>query len=342
MSPQVERELSTSRKDDVQPGYGFSVIVIEDNEDELLLTSAQLKKQGFEVTGCIDAASAKALMARQQFHAVVCDFSLPDETGGDILLHVRLHYPLMAFVMLTGHKDVGRAVESMRNGADEYLLKPVTPIELRTKILDAIEYHEQALRTAKKSEFEDLVRNMKGIVRSLEIKDRYTCDHSIKVERIAMAMADKIVELSESEKLHIRVGARLHDVGKIGVPLTILHKQGPLDDEEWNVIKEHPLHGERIAVVLPRPVRQIIRHEHERWDGKGYTEGLAGENIPLGSRLVMIADTYDAICSDRPYRDAMSKEDAAGIIREGAGTQFDPQLVPVFEKVVDSLDHPHE
>jgi putative two-component system response regulator len=342
MASSLEHELSTSRMETVQPGTGFGVLVVEDDEDQLLLTAAQLQKLGFEVSACIDGESAKDILEREKFHAIVCDFGLPGDSGGDILVHVRRHHSDLAFVMLTGHDDVARAVESMRNGADEYLLKPVPPRELATKILDAIEKHEQASRAAKKSEFERMVQGMSGMVLSLEVKDRYTLHHSRKVERLAIAIAEQLPDLSDQAKMYIRIGARLHDVGKIATPLTILHKEGPLNDEEWKVIKEHPLHGERITKYLPREVRKIVRFEHERWDGKGYTEGLAEEQIPLGSRLVMIADTYDAICSDRPYRDAMSMDEAVRIIRDGSGTQFDPNLVPVFEKVVNALDHPHE
>jgi HD-GYP domain-containing protein (c-di-GMP phosphodiesterase class II) len=122
-----------------------------------------------------------------------------------------------------------------------------------------------------------------------------------------------------------------------------LHKNGPLNADEWDVVKEHPNYGARILEPLERHypvVVDIVRSEHERWDGRGYPKGLAGKDIPLGSRIIMIADTYDAVCSTRPYRKAMDKDQALKIIREGAGSQFDPELVPVFEKVLADLPLP--
>ena len=147
-------------------------------------------------------------------------------------------------------------------------------------------------------------------------------------------MARKVPGISKQQLREIRIGALLHDIGKIGIPLEILHKQGKLNDEEWQKIKLHTIYGAKILEPLSKnypEVQRIVRHEHERWDGKGYPDGLAENDIPLGSRLIMIADTYDAICSNRPYRKALSSEEALEIIQKGAGTQFDPNLLPIFE-----------
>ncbi|MCH2112138.1 MAG: HD domain-containing protein, partial [Planctomycetes bacterium] len=249
--------------------------------------------------------------------------------------------------MLTGHDDVQKAVRTMRAGADEYLVKPVPTPELTTKILDSIEHRANVADIARRERepILNIYRGVASLVTSLEEKDAYTKNHSRKVERVSSMIAQALPDITRRQMQEIRFGARLHDVGKIAVPLTILHKEGPLDDEEWEVIKHHPVAGGRIVKHISRDfpeVWRIVRYEHERWDGKGYTEGLAGEQIPLGSRLVMIADTYDAVCSDRSYRKALSKDEATRIIRDGAGGQFDPGLVPLFEKVVHDLPHPDE
>jgi HD-GYP domain-containing protein (c-di-GMP phosphodiesterase class II) len=134
--------------------------------------------------------------------------------------------------------------------------------------------------------------------------------------------------LRDAEVDRIRSAALLHDIGKVAIPDEILHKPGPLTDEEWVLMREHPVIGERILNVLPgmSAVARIVRHDHERWDGLGYPDGLSGEAIPLGSRIIIAADTYHAITSDRPYREARSHSEAIEELTRCAGTQFDPTV----------------
>jgi diguanylate cyclase (GGDEF)-like protein len=130
--------------------------------------------------------------------------------------------------------------------------------------------------------------------------------------------------------------AELHDIGKVAIPDAILHKPGPLDDVEWDLMRQHTIVGERIVAVAPalRPVAKLVRASHERWDGKGYPDGVAGEEIPLGARIVAVCDTYDAMTTDRSYRDAASHDEALAELRRCAGTQFDPVVVDAFARVV--------
>jgi two-component system cell cycle response regulator len=158
-------------------------------------------------------------------------------------------------------------------------------------------------------------------------RDRYTGEHSEAVIEISSAVARNL-GCSSAEVEQVRSAALLHDIGKVAIPDEILHKPGPLSDEEWVLMKEHPVIGERILRVLPGlgTVARIVRHEHERWDGGGYPDGLAAEAIPLGSRIIIAADTYHAITSDRPYRAARPHSEAVDELTRCAGTQFDPQV----------------
>jgi len=158
-------------------------------------------------------------------------------------------------------------------------------------------------------------------------RDRYTGEHSESVVDMAAAVARGLGK-SEAEIEHVRAGALLHDIGKVGIPDAILNKPGPLTDEEREIMAEHTVIGERILRGIPGfgPIAAIVRHEHERWDGKGYPDGISGQEIPLGSRIILACDAYHAMTSDRPYRQRMSHEDAVEELARHAGTQFDPDV----------------
>jgi diguanylate cyclase (GGDEF)-like protein len=162
---------------------------------------------------------------------------------------------------------------------------------------------------------------------ALSERDRYTAEHSESIVEMVGAVAASL-GVPPDEVDRVRAAALLHDIGKVAIPDSILHKAGPLDEREWQLMSEHPIVGERILRVVPGlgSVARIVRHEHERWDGTGYPDGLAGEKIPLGSRIILACDAYHAMTSDRPYRQAMSYADAVGELSRGAGAQFDPQV----------------
>ena len=174
---------------------------------------------------------------------------------------------------------------------------------------------------------------------AIDAKDPYTKDHSTRVSKYSAALA-RAINLPEEEIERIRLGALLHDVGKIGIPETVLKKEGPLSDEEWVIMKQHPTIGAE-KVLMPntslRDLIPIVKYHHERIDGKGYPEGLSNGDIPLAAKIVAIADTYHALTSDRPYRKGMSIEKAVSILEEGAGSQWDADLVRTFISIAPSL-----
>jgi HD-GYP domain-containing protein (c-di-GMP phosphodiesterase class II) len=173
-----------------------------------------------------------------------------------------------------------------------------------------------------------------ALSRSMEAKDYYTGGHTERVSEIAVGLARRL-EYDGSELDAIEIGALLHDIGKIGIPEAILRKPGPLSDEEWVVMKEHPVISHFILseVDLPRAVLDIARYSHERMDGAGYPDGLAGEDIPLAARIVLVADTFDALTSDRPYRSGRTAEAALEEVRAHTGTQFCPRVVEALEQL---------
>jgi HD-GYP domain-containing protein (c-di-GMP phosphodiesterase class II) len=181
-------------------------------------------------------------------------------------------------------------------------------------------------------------QTLDALVAALDTRDRETEGHSQRVVRIALLIAAEMA-YPEDDLNNLQRGALLHDIGKIGIPDAILRKPGPLDDDEWEIMRKHPEFGRRMLAGIPflkRPLDVIYAHQ-ERYDGTGYPEGLAGEEIPIGARIFAVADTFDAITSDRPYRKGQPLETARQIIRDNSGTQFDPKVVQVFLSIPDEV-----
>jgi two-component system, cell cycle response regulator len=175
-----------------------------------------------------------------------------------------------------------------------------------------------------------------ALAAALEARDGYTAEHARSVVTLAVAVGEEL-GLDPRMLRDVRLGATFHDIGKIAVPDAILHKPGRLTAEEFEIVKRHPATGERILAPVPflAGVRRIVRHDHERWDGTGYPDGLRGEEIPVGARIVFVVDAFDAMTSDRPYRAALTRDEARARLRATAGTQFDPEVVAAFERVLD-------
>jgi len=182
---------------------------------------------------------------------------------------------------------------------------------------------------------ENYLNTVEALVQALEAKDTYTSGHSERVGKLAVAMAEGL-EMSEDKIQFLKYAAVLHDVGKIGVSEIILNKEGKLLDAEWEAVRSHPVIGQTIikGIKFLFDIGEVVRHHHERYDGKGYPDGIKGIEIPLESRIIAVADTYDAITSDRSYRKGGTHDEAIEELKRVAGAQLDPELVEVFCKVV--------
>ena len=172
---------------------------------------------------------------------------------------------------------------------------------------------------------------LEGWALAIDLRDHETHGHSVRVAEMTVRLA-RVLGVPQSDQIHIRRGALLHDIGKLGVPDAVLHKPGPLTDDEWVIMRKHPVHAHEMLSSIPflRPAIDIPRFHHEKWDGTGYPEGLAGTSIPLAARIFAVVDVWDALGSDRPYRKAWDREKILNHIQGLAGTHFDPQVVDAF------------
>ena len=306
---------------------------------------------------CIDTHSpfdALHKIKNDHFDLIISDVMMPGMSGTELLRLVRKNDPETAVIIVTGAADIGIAVDSLRLGAFDFLPKPFDLLSVRHAVRRALErrqlliknryYQEELekevwertreLNTALEDVEESYRMSLEALANVLDAREHETHGHSRRVREYTSALA-RIVGLSDGELIHVGRGALLHDVGKIGVPDSILLKPGKLTEAEWIKMKEHPRIGFEILreIQFLEPAAQIVLAHQERWDGKGYPAGLSGDQIPLGSRLFAVVDTLDAMTSDRPYRKAMSYETALAEVRRCSGTQFDPRVVEAFLSV---------
>jgi putative two-component system response regulator len=233
---------------------------------------------------------------------------------------------LIPVVLLTAERELDSRVAGLAAGADDYFTKPVHPRELGARLRSLIRLKRVL------EELEEAESVITSLALTIEARDPYTAGHCVRLAACAMAFGDRL-GLNPDEQKALRLGGFLHDLGKIAVPDGVLLKAGPLNADERRLMETHPAAGDRL--VLPMRtlglVRPIIRHHHERWDGRGYPDRLGGEEVPLLARLMAIVDVYDALCTQRPYKSPFGEEVALKSLYEGARTgQFDPELVRVF------------
>jgi putative two-component system response regulator len=341
------------------------VLVVDDEKDCLYALADALAAKGFHAETAENGRAALDVIQRQPsaYSLVYSDMRMPEVDGIELVENLAALDPTIVTVLLTGHADSKSAVAAMRAGAFDFLSKPFTLSELEISLARAIErrrilvQHEEdrtrlhtLLDMSEKEKRELVLRHedemqklfvssVRAHARSIEAKDPYTAGHCDRVERYAEIIARRHDGFDEKWIFNLRVGAILHDIGKIGVNGDILCKPGALAPCESDEIRSHPMIGGRIVRSLyGYDLEPIVRHHHERFDGTGYPSGLKGDDIPLESRLIFIADTFDAMTSNRPYRRATSTDKTLQELEKHAGAQFDPQLVEVALKASTQLD----
>jgi putative nucleotidyltransferase with HDIG domain len=328
--------------------HEYRLLVIDDNPEVLKLMELILQDE-YDLDLCVSAEEGLKVISEKMSDLVLCDVMMPGMNGHMFCKKVKedenlKHTPVILVTARTGAEMLAEGIES---GADDYISKPFDSTELKARIRSqlrmrkaeadlALANRNLKMRTSDLAERQRslFVAMTKSLVSALEAKDEYTRAHSARVTEISLKIAEKM-GLNEREKKDLEVATILHDIGKIAVPEKILHKKDKLTKEEMLIIQQHPVHGEKILkpVVELNKVARVIRHHHERYDGKGYPDGLKSLEIPIGSRIMAIADTYDAITSERPYRKANSHNYAVKEIVNKSGEQFDPEVVEHFIEV---------
>jgi cyclic di-GMP phosphodiesterase len=333
-----------------------TVLVVDDDRAVREVLSAVLKEEGYPVRQAASADAALQMLRGDDLPLVLCDVKMPEQDGLWLLDHVLQRHPHAAVVMLTGFGDTESAVDCLKRGAADYLLKPPRVTELvraierawsKSRLTSARARYHQGLARRVRERTAELTAALGGIalsysntlvalVNALDAREHETSDHSQRVVRYTLAIAGRM-GIRDAQLEHIGRGALLHDIGKIGVPDSILLKPGPLTPTEWAEMRRHPEVGYRILETIEflRPAAEIVLAHQERWDGGGYPHRLRGEAIPLGARIFAIADTLDAMTSDRPYRKAASFAQARMEIARCGGTQFDPRCVVAFTQIPD-------
>jgi putative two-component system response regulator len=263
---------------------------------------------------------------------VLLDVVMPGRTGFSACQQIKSNVKtrLIPTVLVTGLTDTDDRIHGIMCGADDFLNKPVNKHELLARI------HSLLRLKSFTDELENAETVLFSLATSIEAKDPYTEGHCERLSEYSVALAERL-SLSDELRVALRRGGMVHDVGKVVVPEHILLKPGPLTDEEWKIMKQHPVVGEKICRPLKsfRLVIPIIRHHHEKLDGSGYPDGLKGEQIPITARVLQIVDIYDALTTDRPYRKALPPEDAIAMIRkEVKRGWWDGSLVDELEGLI--------
>jgi putative nucleotidyltransferase with HDIG domain len=321
-----------------------SVTVVDDEPSIKNVLARAARSWNYRCQTAENAEEALQLLESALTPVVVTDLNMPGRGGVWLVQQIRQRWPEVGIVVLTGESDADSARECLKAGAQHFFQKPIKLEEFHHVLETAARsYAVQHESNRYKSELECAVRRqtrrvrrtflcaIESLVRTVEERDEYTAGHSMRVREYAMALAGAL-GLSARLQKQLNLAAKLHDIGKVKVPETVLNKPGPLNAEEERIIREHPVTGERILtpIIRNRAILAAIRGHHERLDGRGYPDGLRGEQIPLLARLISIPDVFDALTSSRAYRKALSLTDAVRILREGAGTQFDAELLRVF------------
>lgn len=309
-------------------------IMVVDDEIYILDAFKRQLKGKYNVYTAENAVNAlKQIKALPDLAVVIADYRMPGLNGIDFISKAREIAPDTSYIMLSGYADQETILNAINKGnVFRFLTKPCNHEDLTTAIDEAIA-ENHFLKQAINQHDENIVCTIRSLLAALKEKDYLTEGHTKRVanytRRIGIAMG-----LSASELRQLSYISYLHDIGKIGIGDEILYKKGPLNNEEWEIMKQHPLKGSKIAsasLQLEEIADLILKH-HEHWDGSGYPLGLEQEEIPLEARILAVSDAFDVMTSNRPYRKAMSRDQAFAELERCAGSQFDPQIVAIFIK----------
>jgi len=316
-----------------------TILVVDDLDINRRLLKAMLKAAPYRVLEAKRASEALAILEREQVDLLILDLMMPEMSGPEFCHRIKSNRKtqLTPILMLTSVQGVENEIVGISSGADEFLTKPLHPDVVRTRIR-AMLRNKSAIDTLEEAE-----TILFALAQAVEKRDKYTGDHCDRLAQYSVALGSAL-GLPRTEMQALHRGGYLHDIGKVCVPDAVLFKKGPLNEEEWVIMRSHTTKGEEIcrpmktlSLVLP-----IIRSHHERWDGTGYPDGLKGEDIPLLARILQIADIYDALTTARPYKLALSAEEAFRILDEESRRGWrDPELVSLFQECCHRIEIRH-
>jgi putative two-component system response regulator len=309
-----------------------TILVADDNWANLELLSGMLQVEGYEVFCVVDGRQALETLRSRPIDLLLLDVMMPERDGFAVCREIKSHPDtrLVPVVLVTASKSNADRIKGIECGADDFLSKPVDREELLARVRSLLRLKQFT------DELENAETVLFSLALSIEAKDPYTEGHCDRLSKYSVALAERL-NLAEELRVALRRAGTVHDIGKVAVPEHILLKPGPLTPDEWKVMKDHPLVGERICAPLKtfRHVLPVIRHHHEKLDGSGYPDGLKGEEIPLTARVLQTVDIYDALTTTRPYREALSPQKAFGVIREEVKRGWwDGALVDKMEELI--------
>ncbi len=324
------------------------LLVVDDEEPLRKALTRFLTTRGFAVTEAESGDKALKLLEQDSYELMLSDIRMPGMSGIDLVSEALDQDPDLAIVMLSALTDATSAALCMQRGALDYLTKPIELSDLAHAVDRALKVRDTSLQNkeisawlkeevqrrtkeleAERSKLEQVtVATLEALVNALEAKNRWLSGHSARVAALVSTIAHHM-ELPDEEVDNVRMAGRLHDLGKIGVKESVLDKQGRLSDEEYNHIKEHVVIGSQILAPLKHlgAIVSYVRSHHEHWDGSGYPDGVAGEDIPLGARIICAAEVYDALTTARPYQEPLDPEAAVERMRVLTGTIIDPKVM---------------
>jgi putative two-component system response regulator len=296
---------------------------------------------GHEVTSAQDGLEAIAKIdGPGRFDALVTDYAMPRVCGIDVIVHARQVDPMLACIIVTAYRDLDLAMRAMQAGAVAYLPKPFRAEHMLTVLNGALERRELAAEALRLRVLAPMLERFTMVLaNTIESKDVATQRHANRLVHLAHDMAGHLGIDNETASA-IRYGACLHDIGKVAVPQELLTRPGALTEEEMEVMRLHPVLGARILSDIDTwdDVRLIVRHHHERFDGRGYPDGLRGEQIPMGARLVAVVDSFDVMRSGRPYAASKSQDQILSELHRERSRQFDPEMVDALLAVITESD----
>jgi len=321
------------------------ILIVDDEKTVRRSLNKCLTRSGFFCAEAGDAAEALKTLGKDPADLVILDIMMPGTSGTELLPQIKKSFPDTAVVMATAVVEPDTIINCMKNGAEDYITKPFDINQLVANIHMVLKKRQLALHLKEKSQIlegkvEEQSRELQklfidaveSLVGALEAKDKYTAGHSRRVTKIAV---DSAIELGlhAGDLENLRWAALLHDIGKIGIDSSVQNKPGILTPTEYDYILTHCSIGPGIVQPLVNDsIVEMIRHHHDSYDGSGLNQKARGEQIPLGARILAVADSFDAMTSDRPYRSAMTAAAAVAEVKKCAGTQFDPVVVGAFLK----------